>query len=391
MTVKEKPYTPPNIGFVLENRNPTEDDNSFPLLTAWLNQETSVTFQLVSKVYGADWVKFSGGSSSGSKLVSWDSSESYAVDDIVNDDGSLYVCIVVNTNKKPSANPVFWSAYSQTLVMTTITDPAINAATSTANIDDYSGVIITLTTAGNNQTLQNPTDVTPGKKFTTVVYSTNVALTIEINNITLNNGEAQTFVWSGSIWVAVQAVDADDITFTPTASITSTDVQSAIVEVEAASGISNIVEDLTPELGGNLDTNGKLIEVKVTGGGTNLSASGIAATVIAGEDVRFGELCYFKSDGKYWKSDASVETTMPVRVIVLETINANISGLMLTRGFVRDHSWNWTIGATLYASLTGGDITETAPSVAGEQVQIIGYAYSADVIYFNPEAGLLEI
>jgi len=237
MTIKVKPFTQPTILYVLEERNPTSEDIGYPILTIWLNELTSNTFQLVNKSSGATWAKFSGGSTSGSKIESWDPTETYAVDDIVNDDGILYVSILGSINKKPSANPLFWTAYSQTLVMTTITDPAINEATSTANIDDYSGVIITLTISGNDQTLQDPTDVTPGKKFTVAVYSTDSTSTIEVNNITLSNREAQTFVWSGSTWMAVEAVDAEDISFTPTPTITSTDVQAAIVEVGASVAI----------------------------------------------------------------------------------------------------------------------------------------------------------
>jgi hypothetical protein len=111
MTVKEKPYTPPNIGFVLEYRNPTEDDNSFPLLTTWLNQSTNKVFQLVNKIFGATWVKLSGGETSGDRLSSWDQYSIYIINDIVNDDGILYVCIANNSNKKPVSNPLSWSVY----------------------------------------------------------------------------------------------------------------------------------------------------------------------------------------------------------------------------------------------------------------------------------------
>lgn len=117
------------------------------------------------------------------------------------------------------------------LTMTTATDPALNAAVTTAIIDAYSGNIITLTAGGNAQTLEDPTDTDAGKKFTVVNHSTSGANTIEVNGITLSATEAQSFIWDGAAWVPITAIDADDIVYTPAGSIIATDVQAAIVEI----------------------------------------------------------------------------------------------------------------------------------------------------------------
>ena len=130
------------------------------------------------------------------------------------------------------------------LPMALSTDPAVNAAVSTAIIDANGGVIITLTGAGNAQTLQSPTTVTPGTSFTVVTNDSNGANTIEVNGITLSAGEAQRFIWDGSTWIAVTAVDADDITFTPAGTIVATNVQAAIEEVDARLSIT--ATDLIP-------------------------------------------------------------------------------------------------------------------------------------------------
>jgi len=119
------------------------------------------------------------------------------------------------------------------LPMDIITDPALNAAVSTAIIDSYSGIIITLTGAGNSQTLQNPTDTTAGKKrFTVVSDDGNGSNNIQVNGITLSAGEAQKFIWDGSAWIAVTAVDADDIPATPHGDIIATNVQAYLDELE---------------------------------------------------------------------------------------------------------------------------------------------------------------
>lgn len=115
------------------------------------------------------------------------------------------------------------------LDVTTITDPAGNAAVSTAIVDAYGGVVITLTEAGNAQTLQTPTDATVIKRFLVVIKG---AFDIQVNGITMTGGEAQWFIWDSASWVAVTAIDADDITFTPTGDIIATNVQTAIAEVD---------------------------------------------------------------------------------------------------------------------------------------------------------------
>ena len=86
---------------------------------------------------------------------------------------------------------------------TTSDDPVLNAATSIANVDDYNGVLITLTGAGNDQTIQDPTDVAAIKYFTVINNDTS---TDPINIISgsgthiLVIGQAETFAWDGSVW-----------------------------------------------------------------------------------------------------------------------------------------------------------------------------------------------
>ena len=116
---------------------------------------------------------------------------------------------------------------------TTVTDPGANAAVSTAIVDEYGGVIITLTGAGNAQVLQAPTDTSKTKRFVVVTDDSNGANEVEVNGITMSAGEAQRFIWEGSAWVAVTAVDADDMAFTPSGNLVATTVQTAIEELDS--------------------------------------------------------------------------------------------------------------------------------------------------------------
>jgi hypothetical protein len=57
----------------------------------------------------------------------------------------------------------------------------------------------------------------------------------------------------------------------------------------------------------------------------------------------------------------------------------------LPGSFVRDDTWAWTPGAVLYLSETAGQITATQPTTTDAAIRIIGYAVTADVIWFQPD------
>ena len=92
-----------------------------------------------------------------------------------------------------------------------------------------------------------------------------------------------------------------------------------------------------------------------------------------------------------WKADADAATTMPVKAMALASISADASGKFLLFGWVRDDTWAWTVGGLIYASVTGGALSQTAPSSSGDQVQVVGWAYSADIMFFNPNYALVEL
>lgn len=131
---------------------------------------------------------------------------------------------------------------------------------------------------------------------------------------------------------------------------------------------------------------------------TDHTANGPQAVMTAGEALAFRDVCYQKSDGKWWKADADAATTMPVAAMALASIEADANGLFALPGaFVRDDSLDTspapTIGTQgrIYASTDPGAITQAAPSGSGDQVQDLGYHYSASVIYFNPSPTIIEI
>jgi hypothetical protein len=121
------------------------------------------------------------------------------------------------------------------------------------------------------------------------------------------------------------------------------------------------------------------------------TCSGEVTVYTAGENLVYGDMCYYKSDGKLWKADADASTTMPVVAMAAATINADATGNFLLRGFVRDDTLNLTVPGLIYASTTAGGQTQTRVSGTGDQLQVIGRAEHADRFYFNPELTIVEI
>jgi hypothetical protein len=160
---------------------------------------------------------------------------------------------------------------------------------------------------------------------------------------------------------------------------------------DLGSYLENVVEDTTPELGGDLDTNEKEIII-----GDTLSSdhtvNGITMSVTVGESVVFGEVLYPDgTDGKYKKANASGIDTYPAVFIALEFKTDGQSCKVLANGFLRDDSYDWNFGDILLLGETAGDITATVPSDSGDMVQRLGHAVSANVIYFNPSIDVGEV
>jgi hypothetical protein len=152
--------------------------------------------------------------------------------------------------------------------------------------------------------------------------------------------------------------------------------------------------DLTTDVftcyGGIIMLDGSSLTWDVTPG-TDVTSTGIKETGTAGENLVFGDMCYFKSDGKYWKADADATGTMLVVAMADAAITAEAEGIFLTRGIVRDDSLTLTVGAKIFASCTAGGQTHTAPSGSGDQVQVIGRASHANYFRFEPSYDVLEL
>ena len=126
--------------------------------------------------------------------------------------------------------------------------------------------------------------------------------------------------------------------------------------------------------------------------GSDHSYSGDIDSEPVGETVAFGDLLYFDWTDKEWKiADADASTTVPGLRIALEAKNNGETCKLLVKGYIRDDNAFEFAGAMVYASATAGDMTSTAPSSAGHQVQRVGVAKSVDILFFDPSIDVGEI
>lgn len=98
---------------------------------------------------------------------------------------------------------------------------------------------------------------------------------------------------------------------------------------------------------------------------------------------------HMDTDGHYIEADADAATTMPCTALALETGTG--AKKVLLKGYMRDDTWDFTVGANVYVSTTAGTLSTTAPTGTGKQVQIVGIAVSADVVLFNPSPDIIEL
>ena len=128
---------------------------------------------------------------------------------------------------------------------------------------------------------------------------------------------------------------------------------------------------------------------------TDETVSGITSQFETGEDMNRGDVAYFKaSDSKMWKADADTTAEMPVVAMAAEDIDVSseATGLFLLFGFLGDNGTfpAYTVAGKIYAPETEGPPTQTAPSDDGDYVQVLGWAVTANSVFFNPSLDVIE-
>lgn len=107
----------------------------------------------------------------------------------------------------------------------------------------------------------------------------------------------------------------------------------------------------------------------------------------AGASITTMDCVYLHSDGSFYKANAGASATaLGLLAVSLETkTSGNKMNVALPGCLVRDNSWTWTVGGTMYLAPVSGDLTQTIPSGANQVIRIVGYATHINRIFFNPD------
>lgn len=124
--------------------------------------------------------------------------------------------------------------------------------------------------------------------------------------------------------------------------------------------------------------------------------SGIVRAGVAGATLAFGDLCYLAVADSRWEladADAAATTQGLLGICVLAAASDGDATTMLLWGIVRaDTAFPaLTIGAPAFVGTTAGDIQTAAPSGSTDCIRVVGQAWTADELFFNPSSDWFEL
>ena len=104
-------------------------------------------------------------------------------------------------------------------------------------------------------------------------------------------------------------------------------------------------------------------------------------------------MLYYDWTAVEWKkAKADAIGTTPAMRIALESKSDGQACLMLVQGYIRDDSaFDFGASAIFLNDDTAGTCDDTAPAESGDQIQIVGTAMTADILFFNPSVDVGEI
>jgi hypothetical protein len=221
------------------------------------------------------------------------------------------------------------------------------------------------------------------------------ATTIAAKSITASmiadGTDGELITWDANGVAAVVA------TGTATHVLTSNGAGAAPTFTVLPTKLSDVVDDTTPQLGGNLDLNTKSIDIAPAPAADTWEGNVI--TLTAHENMgAIGAFGYINASGEVALTDADAAATMPGCVLSTAATLADASGVFLLPGSVihlHTLAPGWTVGGLVYAGSgagphTAGALNQTPPAGDSDVVQIVGVALAADILLFIPSLVTVE-
>ena len=286
---------------------------------------------------------------------------------------------------------------------TTITTAQRNAITANTAKTSFPGFGTTAGTAleGNTALLQIGTTAgTALEGDTTTITTAQAAITANTAKNSYPSADATKLAGieenadvtdTANVTAAGALMDSEVTNLAQVKAFDSSDYATAAQGATADSALQDVVDDTTPQLGGDLDTNRQNIVFAKTGN-TDFDSNGEIIKFGTGSTTQ-GALHYLNSSGGWTLADADATGTAGgVLLAIALGTDPDVDGMLLRGMFTLDHDPG-TIGDELYVSTTAGDITGTAPSGTGDIVRVVGYCLDSTngQIWFNPSNDFIEL
>jgi hypothetical protein len=140
---------------------------------------------------------------------------------------------------------------------------------------------------------------------------------------------------------------------------------------------------------GNADVN--ILKVNANNIVEWASGSPVTFTITAGEALAAGDICYKNTVANTYLKASATDNTKVGRCIAISAIENGATGLALSSGSYNFGAGSLTIGSNVFLGTSGGSITQSAPTTAGNIQQILGYADSATSVVFNFDNRFVEV
>lgn len=194
-------------------------------------------------------------------------------------------------------------------------------------------------------------------------------------NVVITHSSAVLTVSTGDLRVTTAGTDsASVVTVGGTQTLTSKSLTSPSITTATLNGANVLAENASIQLDPAGSADGKY--------------SGVTMTGTAGATVAFGDLLYLDSATSRWKLTDCDSATTSDRMIAM-AVSASTDGnpvTLLLMGVIRADSKfpALTIGSAVVVGETAGEIQVAIPTGADNVIKRVGYALTADEIYFNP-------